>query len=250
MKNSICAMIIALTTLSSCVMIGANGVESEYTYFLPGESCVDSMLVFGYAHHKPSVSFYFGVPFKDYVYEGYGKKHWGPGVRPTRVAPSDEVYASFGDNAMKVKTEFDKVFNEYIGYKGTSEADILTILYDGQISLTADKEFAGYQPGADIPVSLYSKDVVKSPSYDMINPFFDIPLDYHNMLSQNFTLYIPKGTEAMQKVSESVTFELKIPVKVVMYLNWLNDKISNPDAPVTYEEREMYCKFTIDFNLK
>jgi hypothetical protein len=70
------------------------------------------------------------------------------------------------------------------------------------------------------------------------------------MLSRKFTLCISEGTGAMQKVSETVTFELKIPVKVVMYLNWLNDKISDPDAPVPYEERELYCKFTTDFNLK
>ena len=249
MKEFIYSMMVALATFTSCSMIGASGVESQYTYFLPGESCVDTMLVFGNAH-GPSVSFDFWVPLKDYVYEGYGKKYWGPGVRPTRVVPSDEIYTSFGDNAMKVKAEFDKVFNKYIGYKGTSEAEILTILYDGQTSLTADKEFAGYQPGANIPVSLYSEDVVTSPSYEMINSFFDLPLDYHNMLSRKFTLCISEGTGAMQKVSETVTFELKIPVKVVMYLNWLNDKISDPDAPVTYEERELYCKFTIDFNLK
>ena len=56
--------------------------------------------------------------------------------------------------------------------------------------------------------------------------------------------------EQYQLTDEKVTFELNVPVKVVKYLTWLNDKITDPDAPVPYEEEVLHCRFTTDYGLR
>ena len=42
---------------------------------------------------------------------------------------------------------------------------------------------------------------------------------------------------------------LEIPVKVVMYLNWLDDRITDPNAPIPYREDVLRCEFTVDKGL-
>lgn len=236
---------VLLTT--SCLMLGASDVPSDIVTFLPGECFWYPSLEWYSASFNSSdtVLFSFGMRIKDYTLEGYGRKGY-VGVRDERYVPTDDLYASFGENAQIVKSEYDKVFYDFLGSAGeNSRSKLITVLSDGKITLTADKDFAGYKSGENLPVSL---ELVRGRyPCDYINQFFEIPLDYKYMLSSSFVVTMPVGYESWQKVAETVTFELKMPVKVVMYLNWLNDKISDPDAPVPYEEEVLYCKFTTDF---
>ena len=48
----------------------------------------------------------------------------------------------------------------------------------------------------------------------------------------------------------TVNFELKIPVRVVGYLQWLNDRIKDPDAPVPYKEEILHCRFSSKYHLR
>ena len=63
-------------------------------------------------------------------------------------------------------------------------------------------------------------------------------------------IYFCIPTEDCELTEEEVTFELNIPVKVVMYLNWINDKLTDPDAPVPYKDEVLHCKFTTRYGLK
>ena len=241
----------ALLILSSCSMIGASATDPETTTFLPGECFAEASIECRTVKTYPSrVVFPFYITnVKDVVFEGYGKKRWGPGAGVARFVPSDDVYAVFGENSETIKAEFLKVFNEFDNcLDRTPPSEIFTMLYNGGSSLTADKEFAGRQPGENLIDLVYKSKEDEYRMYDPVNSIFELPLDYDYMLNSHFNLYI--NIESYELVQESVNFEFRMPVKVVMYLNWLNDKISDPDAPVTYEERELYCKFTIDFNLK
>jgi hypothetical protein len=247
--------VFALLGLSSCVMIGASKADAPTTTFLPGECFVGASIEYRAVKTNDSRVYF---PFyitnaNDVVYEGYGKKRWGPGAtKAVRFVPSDEVYAVFGENSEAVKSEFIKIFNEFDNYLSSDRSwnsELFTILYnEGSSTLTADKEFAGRQPGENLIDLMCNSKEDEYRMYDPVNSFFEIPLDYDYMLNSHFNLYI--NIESYDLVEDSVNFELKMPVKVVMYLNWLNDKISDPDAPVPYEERELYCKFTTDFNLK
>ena len=48
-----------------------------------------------------------------------------------------------------------------------------------------------------------------------------------------------------KEVVEGITFTLTIPVKVGLYLTWLNDKLSDPDAPFPYYDDTLTCTFTL-----
>ena len=55
--------------------------------------------------------------------------------------------------------------------------------------------------------------------------------------------------EGKMLTNEWVKFTLEIPVKVVMYLNWLDDRITDPNAPIPYREDVLRCEFTVDKGL-
>ena len=234
---------------TSCLMIGASATPSLDVWFLPGECFGNPVLK---SHSVRVVSsrtqFSFGLRIKDFTSERYGKN-----IRPgtIRYVPSEELYASFGENAQIVKSEYDQGFYDFMGSSGIDpRAELITVVSDGEITLTADKDIAGYKSGENLPVSLKIVKGYGPHPYDFVNQLFEIPLDYEYMLSCSFNVILPVGSDYWQQVAETITFELKMPVKVVMYLNWLNDKISDSDAPVPYEDKVLYCKFTTDFTLK
>ena len=68
------------------------------------------------------------------------------------------------------------------------------------------------------------------------------------MLEESVSFSVPLGD--FKVVKESVSFELNIPVKVVMYLQWLNDRLIDPNAPVPYKEEVLHCSFTSPYCLK
>ena len=122
--------------------------------------------------------------------------------------------------------------------------------------MTADKEFAGFTPGENL------SEVIKSVEGDATDPilshianlkenagkYLNIPLDYLSLLGTMIAFSIPMNDYKLS--DETVKFELEIPVKTVMYLNWLNDKISSPDASPVYKEDVLHCKFTTRYGLR
>ena len=251
MKGLGIVSLLAVLLVPSCQMIGASGSCPDIIRFLPGECLWTPSLIFGSASVTSNhIMFSFGLKTKDVTMEGYGRKAFD-GTRDGRYVPSDDLYASFGENAQIIKSEYDRIFYDFLeSDPENSMSNLITVLPNGEMTLIADKEFAGYKPGENLPLSLWHTRGLYLPSYDYVNQFLEIPLDFDYMFSTSFQISLSVGNESWQKVAETVTFELKMPVKVVMYLNWLNDKISDPDAPVPYEEKELYCKFTTDFNLK
>lgn len=75
-----------------------------------------------------------------------------------------------------------------------------------------------------------------------------IPLDYKSMPGESVSFSVP--LDDFTVVKEPVTFELNIPVKVVMYLRWLNDRLIDLSAPVPYKEEVLHCRFTSPYCLK
>ncbi len=185
-----------------------------------------------------------------------------------RVIPSDEIFETFGNNKKKVRNEYEALYELYPVYRPTSfdNDGIITILYNGGISLIADKEFAGHAAGEELGhlithqfntgeedvILKYGNDpIIATPTNlrDTINTFLNIPLDYISVANgDGIGFNIPMKNHKL--TDEKVTFELKIPVTVVMYLDWLNDKIYDPDAPVPYKEEVLHCKFTTRYGLR
>ena len=178
----------------------------------------------------------------------------------------DATYFLHITNQAIVKSEYERVFEDFS--KSYEERfhrpfySIVTILYNGGISLVANKEFAGYPAGENLaPLitnnPIYDNIVLESGENPIIAPgfntpsnaggFLGIPLDYISMTKDGVEFCIPMGEHKL--IEDEVTFELFIPVKVVLYLTWLNNMIGDPDAPVPFKDEVLHCSFTTKYGL-
>lgn len=177
--------------------------------------------------------------------------------------PSEDLFAAFGNNKEQVKKEYYNLFNACAQSKTANYFSISTILYNGGITLTANKEYAGVPAGENL-ASFITASLSGFPSGTqmpdpVISSYFNtpasvaaslgLPLDYISMTgAEDICFTIPKPQDC-QIVQESVTFELKIPVKVVLLLSWLNDRLDDENAPVPCREEELHCTFTVPYRI-
>ena len=186
------------------------------------------------------------------------------------VVPSGELFSSFGSNKKAIMDEFDRIHQEvcdnYLSvYRGAGRYsfDVMTILYNGGISLTCESEFAGHAAGENL-----ASVITCFPRYDYLvkqsgeNPIIaggfntpsnvgkniEMPMEYISMLGSAVKFSIPKGNYEL--VHTGANFRLEIPVRVVNYLTWLNDKISNPDAEIPYRDEVLTCSFRTNWTLR
>jgi hypothetical protein len=183
----------------------------------------------------------------------------------SRVIPSDKLFDNFGANSKAVKEIYESAYADCMNlFPKINWLSISTILYDGGISLIADKDFAGIPaneelaplimglPMNDEYIEQFGKDAVLAPGthlHENIDNALGIPLDYFTALEGDLLSFsIPMGDYEI--VEENITFELKVPVKVVKYLTWLNDRLTDPEAEVPYEEKILHCRFTSKYGLR
>lgn len=238
--------IVFLSVCASSCSIGPIPPPLEKT-FLPGECLRSPALIFS----------------RFYLYEG---KYRTDGTRQTffvfsfamdmkcvfspapprgvdRYLPTDDVFNAFVDNCPSIKELYEDAWHEVI----ESRAGLCfssSIFYDSGISLTADKEFAGFPAGDNIASSVFFEGPVPA-------NFHSIPVGdsftYNYYLPQGFALRIPIND--FDIVDEDITFNLSIPVKVGLYLTWLSNKLTDPDAPFPYREETLTCTFTVNKGL-
>lgn len=254
----IAILFIIVQNLFSCYMIAPTGKMVEYRTLLPGECLADTDLTYNSNVTASSIicngkySFSFALNLNNYEVDK--EELW-----VSRVIPSDELFKSYGGKS--VKKDYLKIYDacseyadEYLPYY--NYFTLITILYNGGISLVADKDFAGYQAGEDMgpyltAISVGEENPVVCPKYntaDYLGKFLNIPLEYTGILNDTPSFGIPVGD--CQLTDETVRFELKIPVKVIRYLQWMNDKKNDPDAPVPYSEEVLICKFSTRYGLR
>jgi hypothetical protein len=261
-------LLVQLMTLS-CLGAGDPGVET--LRFLPGE-CLNSYEL-SYIEpssewhqcHSECFIFAFQMDLNDH------KSVLNPNdQRPLGVPwfdmPIRELYKQFGENDERVKLAYEESFSVLRNYWTENVGsdwggfDFTTLLYADGLSLKADKAFGRHQAGENLAPYL-----VQYPGnrfLDIANASFSpgqnlkevmgyplhIPLDYVCLLGTTISFSIPVGDCELTK--EPVTFHIEIPVRNVKYLTWLNDRISNPSAPVPYEDGVLTCTFTTQYGLK
>ena len=253
--TSLCVVL----SIASCSKIGAGiAPPPQVKTLIPGE-CLASTELSYYVPDEgrtPILGEYFyfgfGVEYSGLSEERTDKKivtnmteHW-------RIIPSDDMFSCFGANKDDVKNEFEQVFEDfsesyYRRFK-TQNYSVATILCNGDISLVADKEFAGRPAGEDLGGLIDALPIYADNTPSEAGGFLKIPLDCDWMIGEDFGLCIPTGEHKL--TDESVKFELKVPVKIVYYLTWLNDKLSDPDAVVPYNDEVLHCIFTSPYGLK
>jgi len=171
-----------------------------------------------------------------------------------KFVPADAVFNSFGENAPIVSQLYED------SWRGGWNLGISSIFLDSGVSLIADKDFAGYEAGTNIAEEIISYNqwaqagmhATDKPIIVVLTPFqaqfakmdpIGEPLNNYECLLDFVQLCIP--VHDPQEVVEDITFTLTIPVKVGLYLTWLNDKLSDPDAPFPYYDDNLTCSFTL-----
>lgn len=163
--------------------------------------------------------------------------------RDYRYLPTDDVFNAFEGSCPNIKELYEEVWQEVTDSRA-GNCFSSSIFYDSGISLTADKEFAGFPAGDNIASSVFFEGPVPA-------NFHSIPVGdsftYNYYLPQGFALRIPIND--FDIVDEDITFNLSIPVKVGLYMTWLSNKLTDPDAPFPYREETLTCTFTVNKGL-
>ena len=265
MKTKALLGLVILLGMTSCGWFWRGNGPIVYQYFLPGECLASTELSFVPSLHKvekdrlvfvfnPSIS---NCEVEEFKYDIH------------RYVPSKELLNTFGKNKNKVAEAYGNIFDKchsFISEKmdALSEFSVLTVLYDGSLSLTAAKDFAGMKAGDnlapmimgtpynDYQIDLWGKDAVIADGGNLaenIGSVLELPVDYESLLEAHMLAFsISLGDHELTE--ETVNFELKIPVRIVSYLQWLNNRIADPEAPVPYKEEVLHCRFSSKYLLR
>lgn len=159
--------------------------------------------------------------------------------------PSDNVYASFGENANQVKKDYVTLYDSFSKY-GNSET--VTIYSGDDIVISSNAKVCGVAPGNN----LYPTLATFSTSFTSSAPGYQLPEDTipagNAPIGMSVSVYI--SSEEGEIVDGTPTFYISIPVKVGMYLTYLNEKRTNPEAKIQYRDEVLTGAVSIDKNIQ
>ena len=160
--------------------------------------------------------------------------------------PTEAVFNTFGSSAQMVKNDFNAVYGSL--NKPDPHSKTVTIYY-GNVEITSNAEVCGVAPGENLYPSVFSFSAIDSASactYQLPEdtiPEGCFPLNPYAV----FTILAGDGHDV---VDGNPTFNFKIPVKVGMYLTYLNDKRTNPEAKMQYRDEVLTHTITIGKNVR
>ena len=263
--------ICSLLCISSCELMPAiswGWQDPATSILLTGENLASTQLSYNVPTDDDQVlsdrfTFSFTVDYSDCVKV---KKNKG---EQFNVVPSSELFSSFGSNMKAVMNEFDRIHKEVcdsylsVYQSGRYSFNVITILYNGGMSLVCESEFAGHPAGENLAsvitcfpwydglVEQSGEDPIIADGFNTpsnIGKSIEMPMEYISMIGGTIKFSIPKGDSEL--LHTGANFRLEIPVRVVDYLTWLNDKISDPDAEMPYRDEVLKCSFRTNWTLR
>lgn len=238
------ALLAATLAVNSCNLSHLGNVGEKEKTFLPGECLKSNEIkksIFAQSYYVHAVKE--GIQL--YLSLDVDANHEEVDYPDCRFSPAASVYRSFGDDADYVKNTYEKEYDR-IRRLSKGAYDYTTVYYSGRnnssggFSLTADKTFAGRAPSED----LSDLATLKLGSTGISVPFAPEEME---SLSCGFSLNIPAGD--FEVADDTVTLTLSIPVKVGLYLTWLHDSLSNPDAQMQFRDEVLEGSFRINKGL-
>ncbi|MBR1706184.1 MAG: hypothetical protein IJ721_05265 [Bacteroidales bacterium] len=165
-----------------------------------------------------------------------------------RNVPPAAYFKSFNNNSKTVKKEYEAAYKQI-----TSTFPLLSsVFYKEGGSLIADKDFAGHPAGENLlPYVFEDKMYIKlfALGKEMFGSVLDDGrLDADYLLAWSGMFYYPIGD--CEVFEDDITFTLDLPVKVGLFLEWLNDRISDPDADMPYREETLHGTWTLGQSLR
>ncbi len=133
-----------------------------------------------------------------------------------------------------------------------------TLFCDGEVSITADKEFGGIKAGDDLkslfvtyPYPLYISEEdfeVKSCSSSERTCPIDEVFEKGCSIGEAFAFEIG-NPDLYSKVKDYITLTLSIPVKSGLYFQWALDKAADPEAEMSFTTDKLEGKMIIPWNI-
>ena len=187
----------------------------------------------------------FTIDMDNIVYETLSKTEFGE-TRTYRWCPNDEVFKTFGDDSKDVKESYYSIVNSNQSINRYSDRwyRLTTIFSDGTLSLKANKRFAEIEAGEELSGLAYISELRNA----VQSPFPVVQPEGMNPLWRDVEIIIPLDNREI--VNENVVMHIDIPVKVGMLLRTLQDRITDPEAPMQYRDEVLTCDFTIPKSLQ
>lgn len=161
-----------------------------------------------------------------------------------RYIPSENVLADFDGGVKRLQEQYESLYQD-VSY-GAGGFRVVTLFYKEGATLTADKDFAGHPKGENL--SPYCNWRLMLHPLEELSLPVDSVIDYPYLVNTSGGIYFPIGDCTI--IDEEVTFTLTIPVKVGMYLTWLYNLQSNPEAQIPFHDEVLHCTFTIGKSLR
>ena len=255
-----------IVLLSSCDKLPAAHYEPrvDSISLLPGECLLDNELTCVYCNQSGYGKSYLFRFAMDLDIE---KEEMGNCGRPylvERYRPTDDVFKQYGINSESLKDAYNSVWS-------TIDNTQTTFFYD-DIVLTADTDFAGISKGenlaplfmnpnsidyADIdsyvaPFSIQEDNMLRMETCNLwatygpennMDDYWNDDAVYHQVEKQAFLCFRIDVSNKYKFVKQSVNFTLTLPVRSAQYLTWLNDKISDENAQMTWKNEVLTCTF-------
>ena len=233
-----------LTASASCVKTLPPMYPDERS-FVPGECLISTEVEYTemYNDIEGYYTFRFLLGEWSTVYDPLGWiVPWG-NATSFRYIPSGDVYEQFGSNKKKVKKAYEEEYKNT--WRPRSYTKIYEVYYESGLTVTSDREFAGYPAGENIE-SRFANDALTPPTLPIPNKdLADLPTigdRFYAAGTLPFKVHVKAETN---EVKEAVTFTMNIPVKIGLALTWLGNRLTDPDAPYPYREETLTCTFTV-----
>ena len=264
-----------MLSLNSCIKFYVDpDLVGDEVSLIPGECLIDNELTCVYCNSSSgwkSYLFQFAINVDvDYeiVEKGYVVTTSYPKVH--RHIPSDSVFQQFGSNSRQVKEQYNNIWS---GISFTQ----CTFFYEEGIMFTADKDFAGIPAGENLAGLISGLRITPENKGKYIAPFGAEQGDMlclgtstniyeygpsNNMADYNADDFVVHKVEKQAFFSfsvsaqdcsfpkERVQFTLEIPIKSAQYLTWLNDRLSDENAQMTWKEEVLTCSFSSNTGLR
>lgn len=150
--------------------------------------------------------------------------------------PSDNVFGIFSTNSSKLKRQYKEIIKtaniECPPYQWS------TVLYDSGAKVFVEIDGAGKDYSDSIEIDMgESSDFM----LEVFGKLSGIPLTYSALVGKNIKLHIP--LEVYSKIPKYARYKLSIPVTRVDYISWLNDRLTDPEAPLVSENIDLVGEF-------
>ena len=162
-------------------------------------------------------------------------------------SPTEKTYHIFGKDSAVVKNEYEKAIIDMIDKVQLKRSvDYYLLYYEDGLTITADTDFCGITAG-----------------HNLFPQFIQMCVDARSLPDSSLSIIVPENyTPLAQKLRFVLSLKgreiadgksnihLEIPVKAGLFLNFLLERRSNPDAQLQFRDEVLTADFTIDKMIK